>query len=329
MSLTQEQLLRRLADGRVHSGTKLAAGFGVTRAAVWKCIQQLQELGVEIHAGAGRGYQLAQPLELLSAAAIQAAVPEALRGNCESFEVLWSIRSTNDRLLDLPVVEPGRSRVCLAEFQSGGRGRRGRKWFAPAGAGLCLSVSWSFRSSPPQLACLGLVAGVGVLRAMRAAGATGAQLKWPNDLVVEGRKLAGILIDVRGEAGGPLQAVVGVGLNYDLPDAAIADIVAAGGLRPAAFSESGGRAGRNALAAALVTELHSVMNEFAASGFVALADEWRAADYLQGKSVEVATDSEALAGTVRGIAADGRLQLQTAAGIIHLSTGDVSVRLAA
>lgn len=329
MSLSGEKLLRRLADGQVHSGTALAAEFGVTRAAIWKCIQQLQALGVEISAGAGRGYQLVQPLELLDANAIIAALPAAVREYSDAIEVHWTTTSTNDLLLQLPAVQPGRSRACFAEFQTGGRGRRGRKWLAPAGGGICLSLSWSFRTSPPQLGCLGLVAGVGVLRAVRAAGADVAQLKWPNDVVVAGRKLAGILIDVKGEASGPLQVVIGVGLNYDLPQAATQEIIAAGGLQPAALSACGGVTGRNAVASALVAHLHDVMTEFANNGFSALADDWRAADYLHGREVEVTTDGERLAGVVRGIAADGRLQLATAAGIIHLTTGDVSVRLAA
>ena len=328
MSLTPEKLLRLLADGEVHSGTALAHKLGVTRAAVWKCMQQLEALGVTVAAGAGKGYQLDRPLELLDAAAIRAALPESAPSAIGAIDVLWSTASTNDHLLQLPAAEPGHSRACLAEFQTAGRGRRGRAWLAPAGSGICLSLSWSFRNSPPQLACLGLVAGVAVLRAARAAGASGAALKWPNDVLIDGRKLAGILIDVKGEAGGPLQAVVGVGLNVDLPAETGEDIVAAGGLAPASLRAAGAGMGRNAVAATLIAELHAALSQFAAGGFAALAEEWRAADYLQGRDVAVAVDGHSVAGVVRGIAADGRLQLETDTGIEHFTTGDVSVRLA-
>jgi len=328
VSLTPEKLLRLLADGEVHSGTALADTFGVTRAAVWKCMQQLEALGVVVAAGAGRGYQLDQPLELLDANAIAAALPAPVSGALDDIDLLWSTGSTNDYLLQLPAVSPGRSRACLAEFQTAGRGRRGRAWLAPAGSGVCLSLSWSFRSSPPQLACLGLVAGVAVLRAARSAGASGAELKWPNDVVVDGRKLAGMLIDVKGEAGGPLQVVVGVGLNVDLPVATGAEIMAAGGIEPASLRAAGAKAGRNAVAASLIAELHTALAEFSSQGFAAVADEWRSADYLRGKEVAVDVDGATVAGVVRGIAADGRLQLATGSGIEHFTTGDVSVRLA-
>ena len=328
MSLTPEKLLRLLADGQVHSGTALAKELGVTRAAVWKCMQQLEALGVAVAADAGKGYQLDRPLELLDADKIRAALPESCALGGSEIDVLWSTASTNDHLLQLPAVEPGQSRACLAEFQTAGRGRRGRAWLAPAGSGLCLSLAWGFRSSPPQLACLGLVAGVAVLRAARAAGATGAELKWPNDVLVDGRKLAGILIDVKGEAGGPLQVVAGVGLNIDLPHRVGAEIVAEGGLAPASLREAGAEAGRNAVAAMLIAELHGALHEFTTNGFSALGADWRAADYLQGREVTICVDGDSVAGVVRGIAADGRLQLETGSGIEHFTTGDVSVRLA-
>lgn len=328
MSLTPQKLLRLLADGEVHSGTALAEQLGVTRAAVWKCMQQLEALGVTVAADAGKGYQLERPLELLDEGAIRAALATDVCEAIDAVELLWSTASTNDHLLQQPAVKPGHSRACLAEFQTSGRGRRGRAWLAPAGSGLCLSLAWSFRSSPPQLACLGLVAGVAVLRAARSAGAAGAKLKWPNDVLVEGRKLAGVLIDVKGEAGGPLQAVVGVGLNVDLPDATGAEIVAAGGIAPASLRAAGAGMGRNEVAAALIAELHRALAEFSERGFAALADEWRAADYLQGRDVAIDVDGDSVAGVVRGIASDGRLQLETGQGIRHFTTGDVSVRLA-
>jgi len=329
VSLSQQKLLRLLADGQTHSGTDLALQCGVTRAAVWKCVQQLEGLGIEIAAGAGKGYQLRRPLELLDAAHISAALPAAARQSNEGCEVLWSTSSTNDYLLQMPGVPAGRSRACLAELQTGGRGRRGRKWFATAGYGLCLSIAWTFRYSPPQLGCLGLVAGVAVLRAVRRAGATNALLKWPNDVVIDGHKLAGILIDVRGEAGGPLQAVIGIGLNYDLPAATARNVVATGGLEPVSMRDAGATLSRNDLAASLITELHATLELFSSEGFGSIVEEWRAADYLQGKEVRVEVDGETQAGIARGIAADGRLQLATSAGIVHLTTGDVSVRLAA
>ena len=334
MPTTQEKLLRLLADGAVHSGTGLATQLGITRAAVWKSIRQLEDAGVTISAQTGKGYWLNEPLELLDATLISAALDNTARQRIDALEVLWQVGSTSDHLLQAPAVSPGRSRVCLAEFQTDGRGRRGREWFAAAGHSICLSLSWSFQSSPQQLASLGLAVGAGVLRTAQAAGATAAQLKWPNDVVVNGNKLAGVLIDVQGEAGGPMRAIIGVGLNYSLPANAERQIEAAGGLRPAslvdayvdAHAERHPPLSRNAVAAALINELHNVMAEFSARGFSAFAAEWRAADYLQAKPVTVTVDGVEHRGVVRGIAADGRLQLETDGGILHVMSGDVRVR---
>ncbi len=143
-------------------------------------------------------------------------------------------------------------------------------------------------------------------------------------------KLAGILLDVQGEAGGPMRAVAGVGLNYRLPAAALGQVVAAGGVRPASLHDAGSvRMSRNAMVATLIAELQQVMLDFAARGFSHFAGAWRAADYLRGKQVRVLTDAGETDGRVRGIAADGRLQVETSAGIEHLANGDVSIRSAA
>ncbi len=330
MQATQQNLLRLLADAELHSGTKLAAELGLTRAAVWKTMQQLEALGVEVQAVKGKGYRLAQPAELLDEQAIRSAMPPAASQRVAQLEVLWQTESTSDHLLAADAVPPGQCRVCVAEFQTGGRGRRGRPWFAAAGSGICLSLSWSFNTSPQPLSCLGLAAGVGVLRAVHAAGAAEAQLKWPNDVMLNDAKLAGILLDVQGEAGGPMRVVVGVGLNYRLPGAAVRQVVAAGGVRPASLLDAATvNLSRNAMVAKLIAELQQVMLDFAARGFSYFADDWRAADYLRGKRVRVLTDAGETAGRVRGIAADGRLQVETGAGIEHLANGDVSIRSAA
>lgn len=328
MSATRQKLFGLLADGGVHSGTDLAARLGVTRAAVWKSIQQLSELGVQVEAEKGQGYRLSQEVELLDEKAIRSYLSGAVLTKLDALEVLWETASTSDYLLARTAPAAAKSRVCLAEFQTGGRGRRGRRWVAAAGHSICLSLVWSFESAPAQLGCLGLAAGVAVLRAARQAGADDALLKWPNDVVVEGAKLAGILVDVQGEAGGPMRAVVGVGLNYGLPGTAVEEVLAGGGLRPTSLYSSGAMPGlsRNAVAAALVNELHSVLESFNSEGFSALAEEWRAADFLSGKSVTVTADGGDQQGRVRGISNDGRLQLETDTGIIHLLSGDVSVR---
>ena len=180
----QRKLLKLLADGRQHSGRDLAAALGITRAAIWKQVQLLRERGIAVAAQAGQGYSLALPLELLERDGIFAALPPDLRPVIDDLQVLWVAESTSDLLLQGGRTEPGRARICLAEYQTGGRGRRGRQWFAAVGSGVCISVGWCFPAAPASLSCLGLAAGVAVLRAVQACGVQNAKLKWPNDLLV-------------------------------------------------------------------------------------------------------------------------------------------------
>jgi BirA family biotin operon repressor/biotin-[acetyl-CoA-carboxylase] ligase len=318
-----------LADGHLHSGSELASSLGLTRSAVWKNVRQLESLGINVEAQAGKGYRLPVPVELLSESAIRQALPGDTESGLLPLEVLWSISSTSDYL----VREAGDGqgpRACLAEYQSGGRGRRGRQWFAPLGSGICLSVAWHFPSAPSNLSCLGLAAGVGVLRAVRASGVAKAMLKWPNDVVLEGKKLAGILIDVQGEAGGPLQVVAGVGLNYAIQPATETLVVDAGGLAPIGMAEPGQSigGGRNAVAARLIAEITAVLREFESHGFSqTLADCWRAADCLSGVPVKVTQDKSEYSGIARGIAPDGQLLVEIDGQLRQLVTGDVSVRV--
>lgn len=316
--------MRLLADGATHSGTQLAAELGLTRAAVWKRIRQLDELGLQVQAQAGSGYRLAQPLELLDAEQILAACQPAVRSSLAALTLHWSLPSTNDYLLEQ--ADAAAAAVCLAEHQSGGRGRRGRRWLTPAGHGICLSLAWPFAEAPAQLHCLGLAVGTAVLEALRHCGVPGVQLKWPNDVMAGDAKLAGILIDVQGEADGPLRAVIGIGLNF-YPAAALAAAVReAGGLPPAAVAELAPDVSRNALVAALLNALVNRLAAYPQQGFAGSIADWRDADYLRGRAVSVTGARGVQTGTARGIAADGQLQLDTASGLIELLSGDVSVR---
>ena len=177
------------------------------------------------------------------------------RSRVRKLEVLAVTESTNSRLFALSDLPAGRADVCIAEFQSAGRGRRGRSWTAPYGGGLCLSVSWQFADSPKQVGALSLATGVGVLRALREQGVGGIGLKWPNDIVCRGRKLGGILIELRTETAGPAYVVLGVGLNFHLSKQAQRAIQASG-VAAVDLAEIGASAttGRNLLAAGIINQ---------------------------------------------------------------------------
>ena len=325
---TRERLVRLLADGDLHSGAALAAQLGVSRSAVWKQANRLRGMGLDLRASAGGGYRLARPLTLLDRAMILAALDEPARSGCEWLEVRAVTGSTSADLLALPAPKPGHWQAALAEYQTGGRGRRGRRWLSSFAGGLCMSVGWTYPAAPRDLPALSLAVGIAVHRAIAGAGAAGAMLKWPNDVVCEAGKVGGILVDVEGDSRGPLRAVVGVGLNLVVPQSLCRSVVAEGGLPPAALEDLGlsRTMARNSLAARIIRGLLEVLRDYAEVGFAPLADEWRRSDFLYGKAISVSSNGQHICGTAHGIAADGALLVERPEGIAAVFNGDVTVR---
>ncbi len=313
-------LLHTLADGHFHSGAALAAQAGVSRSAVWKQVSKLAALGLDIQRVPGRGYRLAAPLELLDATQIRAGMRAAALA-ADALHIAASIPSTNAWLLAREGADPA---VCLAEHQSAGRGRRGRRWASPFAANLYLSLSWRFEALPPQFSALSLVAGVVCARVLAESGAP-VTLKWPNDLQLQGRKLGGILIEMTGEPPGPCRAVVGIGINWRMPagvtlDQEWADLAGALG---------DNLPGRNVLAARLLAALLTMLPQFATQGFAPWQADWQRFDALATRQVTVLTGQTPVSGTALGVDADGALRVRTAQGVQRFWSGDVSVRSAA
>jgi len=322
---TQDQLLELLADGEVHSGEALARALGVSRAAVWKHLQQLGALGLEITARHGQGYRLSSPLELLDAELIREQLGEALCRQIAAIEVQRSIDSTNRYLMEAPADAPATpGRLCLAEHQSAGRGRRGRRWQSPFGASVYLSLRWRFGETPSQLPALALAAGVAVADVLEAAGVEAVGLKWPNDIYWRGRKLGGILLEMRGEAGGASEVVIGLGLNVSMPPGVAREIdqpwvdlaEVLGSKRPA----------RPALAAALARALCQAVLRFTAEGFEAFMADYERRDVLAGHEVRLEQGGKILQGKALGIDTDGALKIRINGEVRRYVSGDVSLR---
>jgi len=323
----REQLVTLLADGEFHSGAQLGRSLGVSRTAIWKALRKLEELGVEVHAVPKRGYRFAQPIELLDSDAIRAGLPATARRRVRQVERFLTIASTNSHLLERSDLPIGSTDACVAEAQSAGRGRRGRAWSAPFGGSICLSMNWLFPEVPRQLSALSLAVGVGVLRALRKAGAADVRLKWPNDVMFAGRKLGGILIELRAEFSGPAYVVIGVGLNYHLSAGARRTLQAAE-IEAADLHEAAGRklGGRNALTAALIGEIAGVLTEFQQEGLRPFSREWRNADALAATAARVAYGEHTYRGIARGIDEDGALLLETPGKLLRFTSGEVTVR---
>jgi BirA family biotin operon repressor/biotin-[acetyl-CoA-carboxylase] ligase len=325
--VTVERLLHALADGRTHSGEELARAFGVTRAAVWKQVGKLADFGLDVEAAPGAGYRLPRRLDLLDDRALRAALEPEVAARLAKLALFTELDSTNRFLLAEPPAV-GTLDVCLAEFQTAGRGRRGRRWHAPLGSGICMSLGWQFAGMPPQPAALTLAVGVAVRRVLQRVAGLTISLKWPNDLVFDERKLGGILLELKAETHGGVHVVAGVGLNVALPATLLPSLSdwprGAVDLATALGAEPPPRA---VLAAALVNELAALFADYPAQGFGAYRTEWRSADYLRGRSVEVTEPGARLLGTAAGIDADGALLVESGSGELRrVVVGDVSVR---
>jgi BirA family biotin operon repressor/biotin-[acetyl-CoA-carboxylase] ligase len=321
-----QRVFAALSDGGWHSGEQLAAGQGVSRSAIWKAVGALQELGLTIEAAPNRGYRLMAPTVPLDSERIAAQLPTAIRAQLRGAEVVWSLRSTNSTLLERSGPPVGQFDFLLAEYQSAGRGRRARPWFAPPGGALCLSLGWTYAALPRGASALSLAVGVCVRRALRAFAGVDVELKWPNDLLVTGRKLGGILIELRAESVGPAYVVLGVGINCVLGDA-LARRVQEEGTNPIDLAELGVVAcDRNRLAAMLVAAIVAGMMEFERHGLKPFAAEWSEADALAGRAVNVILPGGEYPGTARGIDSDGALRVQGTDSERLFHSGEVSVR---
>jgi BirA family biotin operon repressor/biotin-[acetyl-CoA-carboxylase] ligase len=320
-------LLVLLADGRLRSGEWLAKELQVSRAAVWKGVERLRALGLPVQALPRRGYSLPHPVELLDARRIGAELGPERAERLRRLELLFEVDSTNSRLLGNAAPPPGRADACSSEIQHAGRGRRGRRWIAPFGGGVALSVAWTFSDGAGALPALSLAAGVSVARALRRAGALGVSLKWPNDIWYQDRKIGGVLIELRAEAGGPAHVVIGVGVNVALPAAARREIEA-GGARVATVADACPEApSRNRVAGAILDELLSMLVEFEREGFAAFRDAWLALDALSCRPARVLLDHTAIEGRARGVDHEGALLLDTGDGVRRFVSGEASLRL--
>jgi BirA family biotin operon repressor/biotin-[acetyl-CoA-carboxylase] ligase len=323
-------ILRLLADGRFHSGEAIAAHFDVTRTTVWSAMQSAEALGVRIFSVRGRGYRLPDAFHLLQQDEIlQAIGPERAWFQLELHD---SLPSTNSYLIkrapaNLP--DAAAHATCVvAQLQTAGKGRRGRQWQSTLGAGLTFSLLWRFQLGAAALSGLSLAIGVGLVRALHGMGLPTVRLKWPNDVLVIQQgvpyKLAGILIELQGDMEGPSAAVIGVGLNLNLPEQAREQID-----QPATdlFSLMGEVPNPNLVLGQILRHLSEVLRLFEQSGFAALRDEWLAYHALHQQPVRLLMpDGREQLAQVTGVGEDGILLVQTAQGEQRFSAGDISLR---
>lgn len=267
----------------------------------------------------------AQPPQV-PAAARAAELASALGGLARCFAIEWvpECASTNSALLDRPPHDDGRVHVLVADSQRAGRGRRGRQWLSWEGASLTFSALWRFGTGAPAPAGLSLAAGLALARALEELGVEGVQLKWPNDVLVHGNKLAGILIDLLPARGRPPAAVIGIGLNLRLPENHA--IPAQRGVTDLAQALARELPASTAVIAVILAELHRLLDTYAAAGFPALRTAWEQRNAFADLPVCITGELETQIGICSGVDDDGALLLRTDAGVQRILAGDVSLR---
>ncbi|WP_114785939.1 bifunctional biotin--[acetyl-CoA-carboxylase] ligase/biotin operon repressor BirA [Vibrio tetraodonis] len=308
-------ILHSLSQGGFHSGEDLGEKFGISRAAISKHIKGIQAWGVDIFRVQGKGYQLAKPMQLLNQDIIQAQTNNHV-------ELIPIIDSTNQYLLDnINRLDSGS--VCLSEYQLKGRGRRGREWISPFGANLYLSMYWRLDAGMAAAMGLSLVVGVAIVEALEQLNLKEVKLKWPNDLYYQDRKLAGILVEMSGQAGGAANLVIGMGLNLMMTEQT------EGITQPwASLSEVAGHKGidRNQLAITMIQTLNRALSDYEQQGMQGFVDRWNRLDNFIHRPVKLIMGQREITGTSRGINEQGAVLLETECGIETFIGGEISLR---
>lgn len=321
--MIETDVISLLADGEFHSGTALAQILGVSRTAVWKYLQRLAEQGVVIESVKGRGYRIPGGIDLLDSNHIRARIVPELQGVISQIEVHRSVDSTNAYISAL--AERGHGVVCLAEQQTGGKGRRGRAWISPFGRNIYLSVGWSFEGGAASLEGLSLAVGVALCRAIsaRCGDQEALGLKWPNDVLYQGRKLAGILLEMTGDPNGLCHVVIGIGINQGMAPSHGEAID-----QPWADISEFSRVARSDLAAELVNQLIPILASYPTSGFHCYLDEWRQYDLCRDKEVVLTTPARNIMGRAMGVSKGGAILIEGEDGVVkEYSGGEISLRI--
>ncbi|GAA0699392.1 bifunctional biotin--[acetyl-CoA-carboxylase] ligase/biotin operon repressor BirA [Marinobacterium maritimum] len=317
-----DKLLSVLGDGAFHSGSELGRELGISRSAVWKHMQRLQELGLEVYSVKGRGYRLPGGVDLIDADRLrERLLAGSLVERLAAVEVTIETDSTNAQ--GLQALQQGvHSGLFVAEYQHAGRGRRGRQWLSPLASSLCFTLAWRFNTGVAALEGLSLAVGLALQQALAELGVEQVGLKWPNDLLVDNAKLAGILIELSGDAAGECQVAIGVGLNVALPEGLAEQLD-----QPCIDLQALGFKGdRTELLATLVRQLVQVLQRFESGGFAQLRPAWEAANVFQGRPVRLISGAHTFEGICLGVTDQGGLRLQTDKGQEVFHGGEVSVR---
>lgn len=319
---TLRKILNLLSNGQFHSGEEIGLLLGISRAAAWKHLQKLEALGINVLSIKGRGYCIDGGLDLLDQEKILAQLTSKLPLNLNMFA---QIDSTNSYLMrqEKPAMQ-----ICLAESQTAGRGRRGRVWVSPFAQNLYCSIGWGFEGGVAAIEGLSLVVGLAIVRALQQCGVSrGLKLKWPNDVLYENQKLAGVLVEVTGDPSGYCQVIIGVGINVAMgDDQAVAIDQPWIDLREIWHQLQIAGVSRNQLTSTLIDELVRVLEDYDRKGFPGYCTEWQSLNAHAGRHIELRNGNAIHSGVCIGVSEDGALRVKTAFGEECFHGGEISLR---
>jgi BirA family biotin operon repressor/biotin-[acetyl-CoA-carboxylase] ligase len=320
--IVQRQLVLYLAEGALCSGQWLGEQLGISRTAVAKHLEQLQQYGLDLYKIKGKGYRLAQPVQLLDAALIK-----ELQLQQAPVWVQSVTDSTNSQLMQKlkDGVVPEKGSVLVAEAQTAGRGRRGKQWFSPFGCNLYFSMYWQLEQGIQAAMGLSLVVGLAIAKVLQQQWQLPVRLKWPNDLYLDHKKLGGILVDLAGQTHAQCDVVIGLGLNIRMPDQTDKAVD-----QPWAdlTSALGQAIDRNLLVALLQHQLVSELQQFSQHGFASYVQEFNRLDQFAGEQVTLSSGSQSITGLCAGVDAQGGLVLENNGQKQSFYGGELSLRKA-
>ncbi|WP_038912879.1 bifunctional biotin--[acetyl-CoA-carboxylase] ligase/biotin operon repressor BirA [Dickeya zeae] len=309
------KLISILSDGEFYSGEYLGELMGMSRAAINKHIQTIREWGLDVYTVTGKGYSFSSAIQLLDAEEICSKIPD---GN---IAVLPVIDSTNQYLLDrLDSISSGDA--CIAEYQQAGRGRRGRQWFSPFGSNLYLSLYWRLEQGPAAAVGVSLVIGIVMAEVLHQLGAEGVRVKWPNDLYLNDRKLAGILVELNGRTGDAAHLVIGAGINLRMNSSG-SNVINQEWIN---LQEAGIDIDRNSLAVKLITELRTALAVYEQQGLTPFISRWSSLDNFYNRTVKLIVGNREIVGVDKGIDSQGALLLEQDGEIRSYIGGEISLR---
>lgn len=318
----RQKILKELVQKRDSfiSGSQLAESLGISRVAIWKHIEALKEEGYDITGVSGRGYQL-NDNGIIIPDEIMSSLPQQLIGN----QIYYYPRldSTNQALKrSIKDYHPPEGTVYVAGKQEEGKGRRGRKWESPPG-GLWFSFLLRPTLPLPQTALLSLVFAVSLVKSLNLFSGSPCQIKWPNDVYCQGRKIAGILLEMSGEIDNADYLIVGIGINVNVR---MNDLPAAIGANSTSLLEVSGQAiDANEVLLTVLKDLDSYYREFLKNGFSDIRLEFKSRCLHLGKVIETTRGQDIIRGINTDIDELGNLIVQSQDNLVRISTGDVKV----